>query len=197
MRLWRIEGDPSKEIIAAVARILERGGIALLPTDTIYGLHGLASDPKVPERIAQVKGRAEDKPFVVIAANVVQLRELGLLVPDVVERLWPAPLTAILSRGNGAPLAVRVPDSRWLRDLLELTGPLVSTSANRSGEPPITSIAELADDVRSALDAIVDGGVREAKPSAIVDFTEAEPRLIREGDPRFTQKLRKTLRKSL
>ena len=197
MRLWRIEGDPSKEIIAAVARILERGGIALLPTDTIYGLHGLASDPKVPEHIAKVKGRAEDKPFVVIAANVVQLRELGLLVPDVVERLWPAPLTAILPRRNGAPLAVRVPDSRWLRDLIDLTGPLISTSANRSGEPPITSIAELADDVRSALDAIVDGGVREAKASAIVDFTEAEPRLIREGDPRFTQKLRKTLRKSL
>lgn len=197
MRLWKVDGEPSKEIIAAVATILKARGVVLMPTDTIYGLHGLAGNPAINERIARIKGRPEDKPFVIIAANLVQLIELDLLIPEVLQSLWPAPLTAILPRKSSTPLAVRVPDSRWLRDLLELTGPLVSTSANPSGELPITSPSQLPDSLQSALDAIVDGGVREAKASAIVDFTGAQPRLTREGDPGFTQKLRKTLRKSL
>lgn len=197
MRRWQLSGDPTEPIVADLARILTARGIALLPTDTIYGLHGLAGDDEIAERIATLKGRPDDKPFVVIAANVAQLRGLGLDVPKVLADLWPAPLTAILARANRTSIAVRVPDSRWLRDLLELTGPLVSTSANRSGEPPIASPAELASDLRDALDAIVDAGPREAKASALVDLTADEPRWIREGDPRFTQKLRKTLRKSL
>ncbi|MEO6258841.1 MAG: L-threonylcarbamoyladenylate synthase [Thermoanaerobaculia bacterium] len=197
MRLWQVDGEPSEEILAAVATILKARGVVLMPTDTIYGLHGLAGNPAINERIARIKGRPEDKPFVIIAANLVQLGKLDLLIPEVLESLWPAPLTAILPRTSSTPLAVRVPDSRWLRDLLELTGPLVSTSANPSGELPITSPSQLPDNLQSALDAIVDGGVREAKASAIVDFTGAQPRLIREGDPGFTQKLRKTLRKSL
>ena len=197
MRSWQIDGDPSKEILDAIADILGAGGIALLPTDTIYGLHGIAGDAGVAGRIAELKGRADDKPFVVIAANVRQLKALGLLVPDALESLWPAPLTAILERDGGPPLGVRVPDCRWLRDLLDRTGPLISTSANRSGATPITTPADLPDDLRSALDAILDAGVREAKPSALVDLTGAEPRWIREGNSLFAQKLRKTLRKSL
>ena len=102
-----------------------------------------------------------------------------------------------MRRPNATNLAVRVPDRPWLRALLALTGPLVSTSANRSGEPPATAPSALPADLRAALDAILDEGPREAKASAIVDFTEAEPRLVREGDPGFTQKLRKSLRKSL
>lgn len=197
MKLWRITGDPSEEILHEVAALLNGGGIALLPTDTLYGLHGRASDPTVSARIAAIKGRAEEKPFVIIAANVDQLRALGLIVPEELTSLWPAPLTAILRRRNATPLAVRVPDRTWLRDLLLLTGPLVSTSANRSGEPPATSPSALPADLRAALDGVLDEGPREAKASAIVDFTEAEPRLVREGDRGFTQKLRKSLRKSL
>jgi tRNA A37 threonylcarbamoyladenosine synthetase subunit TsaC/SUA5/YrdC len=90
-----------------------------------------------------------------------------------------------------------VPDLAWLRTLLGRTGPLVSTSANRSGEPPITSPDDLAHDLQNALDGIVDGGRREGKPSAIVDFTGDEPRVLREGDSRFAQILWKSLRKSL
>ena len=171
MRRWQIDGDPTEAVIAELSRILTARGIALMPTDTIYGLHGLAGDDGIAERIATLKGRPDDKPFVVIAADVSQLRALDLEVPEVLATLWPAPLTAILSRKSGPSLAVRVPDSRWLRDLLRLTGPLVSTSANRSGEPSITSPNELASELRDALEAIVDVGPREARASALVDLT--------------------------
>jgi L-threonylcarbamoyladenylate synthase len=86
---------------------------------------------------------------------------------------------------------------KWLRDLLERTGPLISTSANRAGEPPINNADALPDELLRAIDGVVDAGPRNGKPSAIVDFTETEPRFIREGDPGFTQMLRKRLLKKL
>ena len=190
--------------VTSLAAILEGGGVVLMPTDTIYGLHGLASDATVVARIAAMKGRDADKPFVVLGASPEQLEKLGCVIPDVLRSLWPAPLTAIVplrtavaaSRG-AATLAVRVPDLPWLRELVATTGPLVSTSANRSGEPPVVEPDALARDLQTSLDSIVDGGRREGKPSAIVDFSGTEPRFIREGDPAFAQKLRKTLRKCL
>jgi tRNA A37 threonylcarbamoyladenosine synthetase subunit TsaC/SUA5/YrdC len=94
-------------------------------------------------------------------------------------------------------IATRIPDLPWLRALLDRTGPLVSTSANRSGEPPITTPEMLANDLLEGLDALLDAGPREGQPSTIVDFTGHDPRVVREGDPDFSQFLRKTLRKAL
>lgn len=166
-----------------------------MPTDTIYGLHALATDES-SARIAQIKGRDEAQRFVTIAASIKQLESLGAEVPSMLRDIWPAPLTAVIRRGAQS-FAARVPDLKWLRDLLERTGPLVSTSANRSGEPPIAEPAELPPQLLSEINAVVDGGRREGKASAIVDFTGTEPRFIREGEPRFTQILRKTLMKKL
>lgn len=179
-----------------VIDILQRGGVVLLPTDTIYGLHAVAANDAAVARIAQLKGRDEAKRFVVIAADVEQLRALGAEVPEVLDQLWPARLTAVTRRGDGT-VAARVPDLAWLRELLASTGPLVSTSANRSGDPPITSIVELAKELENGVDAALDGGRLEGKPSTIVDFTGATPHILREGDPVFAQNLRKTLRISL
>jgi L-threonylcarbamoyladenylate synthase len=196
MKRWRVDGDPSGDVLDELANVLLAGGVALLPTDTIYGLHAIASDEQAIARIRTMKGRDGDKPFVIIAASVEQLRTLGAIVPDQLSGIWPAPLTAILTSGE-TTIAARIPDLEWLRTLLDRTGPLVSTSANRSGEPPVTSPEALADDLQNGLDALLDHGPREGKPSTIVDFTGAEPRLIREGDPAFAQFLRKTLRKAL
>jgi L-threonylcarbamoyladenylate synthase len=196
MKRWRVDGDPSGGVLDELAEVLRAGGVALLPTDTIYGLHALAADPLAIARIRAMKGRDDGKPFVVIASSIEQLRALGAVVPEQLSGLWPAPLTAILVAGE-TTIAARIPDLAWLRALLDRTGPLVSTSANRSGEPPVTGPESLADDLRNALDALLDQGAREGKPSTIVDFTGAEPKLIREGDPAFSQFLRKTLRKAL
>jgi len=179
-----------------IAEILLRGGVALLPTDTIYGLHAVATNQAAVARIAELKGRGDDKPFVVIAASPDQLRELGAEVPQELEALWPAPLTAVLRRG-ASTVAARVPDLEWLRALLARTGPLVSTSANRAGERPIIEIDGLAKEIAAGVDAVLDSGRQEGKPSTIVDFTGVQPQIVREGDPRFAQKLRKTLRISL
>jgi tRNA threonylcarbamoyl adenosine modification protein (Sua5/YciO/YrdC/YwlC family) len=208
MRRWVVGRQPGAAEIAEVAALLRDGGVVLLPTDTIYGLHAVATNEAACARIAELKEREATKPFVVLGASLEQLLEVGLVVDardrEALNSIWPAPLTAILplqrpiaaSRGASS-LAVRVPDLEWLRGLVAMTGPLASTSANRSGEPPIESPDSLARDLQNALDGVVDAGPLSGEPSTIVDFTGDEPRLIREGDRFFTQKVWKTLRKSL
>ncbi|HEX9983780.1 MAG TPA: L-threonylcarbamoyladenylate synthase [Thermoanaerobaculia bacterium] len=194
--------------LPALAHLLTAGGVVLMPTDTIYGLHAVATNARAVARIAQLKGRDDAKPFVVLGASVAQLQTLGISASDDVLRrlgeLWPAPLTVILplaaplpaSRG-ASTLAVRIPADEWLRELLLRTGPLVSTSANRSGEPPVEEPKNLARDLLNALDGLLDAGPRAGEASAIVDLTSDEPRFIRESHPSFTQKVWKTLRKTL
>ena len=190
VKRWATSGAPSSAQTEEIAALLRSGGIVLMPTDTIYGLHAVASQSS---KVADIKGRDEAKRFVTIAASADQA---GVEVPDVLRSIWPAPLTAILRSGDST-IAIRVPALDWLRALLEKTGPLISTSANRSGDPPVTEPAQLPKALLDRMDGVVDGGRIEAKPSAIVDFTETEPRFIRNGEPRFTQLLRKTLMKKL
>ena len=205
---WRITGRPTTVQVHEIARLLLEGRVLLLPTDTIYGLHAVATDADAVGRIVEIKGRDETKPFVVIASSIDQFAELGVVAdPDLLDRLaslWPAPLTVILQLANPIPasrgastLAVRVPDLEWLRDLAARTGPLVSTSANRSGAPPATRPAELAPDLLGMIDGVVDAGPLSGEPSAILDLTGSEPRFLREGHSSFTQKVWKTLRKTL
>jgi L-threonylcarbamoyladenylate synthase len=211
-RRWHFAGEPTGEPttiqLAEIARTLGEGKVVLLPTDTIYGLHALASNEAAVARIAELKGRDGTKPFIVLASSVDQFPDLGISAdPGILESLqaiWPAPLTAILplqqpiaaSRG-ASTLAVRIPALDWLRALLERTGPLVSTSANRSGEPAVEKPELLARELQERIDGIADGGLRAGEPSAILDVSSGEPRFIREGERFFTQKVRKTLRKTL
>lgn len=211
-RRWTIKGQipdaPSALQLHEIAKTLTNGAVVLMPTDTVYGLHALALDDAAVARVAEIKGREDTKPFIVLAASMDQLKPLGICAErntlEALETLWPAPLTAILpldvpiaaSRGRRT-LALRIPALDWLRELIARTGPLVSTSANRSGEPLVERPELLARDVQERLDGIVDGGVRGGEPSTIVDLTSAEPRVLREGEHSFTQKVWKTLRKSL
>jgi L-threonylcarbamoyladenylate synthase len=196
MKRWRVDGEPFDDVLDEIAAVLRAGGVALLPTDTIYGLHALAINEEAVARVRSMKERGDQKPFVTIAASAEQLEHLGATIPDVLREIWPAPLTAILA-SDARTIAARVPDLAWLRALLDRTGPLISTSANRSGEPPITTPEMLANDLVEGLDAVLDAGPREGQPSTIVDFTGEEPRIVREGDPGFSQFLRKRLWKAL
>jgi L-threonylcarbamoyladenylate synthase len=196
LKRWHVDGDPPDAILDELATIFRGGGVVLLPTDTIYGLHAMAADQDAIARIRAMKGRDDGKPFLIIASSPDQLAALGATIPEPLRDIWPAPLTAILAL-NAKSVAARIPDLGWLRALLGRTGPLVSTSANRSGDVPLTSPEMLSDDLLSGIDGVLDQGPREGKPSTIVDFTGPTPRFVREGDKRFSQFLRKRLWKEL
>jgi len=119
--------------VEPAAELLRAGQVVAFPTDTVYGL-GAATDAGV-ERIYQLKGRAEDKPLVLMAADIEALAgrvSVGPLALRYMRRFWPGPLTLVLPAPAGT-VGVRVPDHPLALDLLRAAGPLWTTSANRSG----------------------------------------------------------------
>ena len=209
MKAISFEGvTPTEDALSLVAGILAASGVVILPTDTIYGLHAAASDRVAVERIVAAKKRDDGKPLVVLAADLDQAVRAGAVimpdVRDVLSTIWPAPLTAILplhgrlaaSRGMET-IAVRVPKSDWLRTLLLITGPLASSSVNRSGSPAARHPEEIDPGIAKAADLVLTGPVIASSPSTIVDFTSGEPRLVRQGEYFFAQNLWKTSRNSL
>src|SRR5204863_7844901 len=113
MKRWRVDGDPPDDVLDELADVLRDGGVALLPTDTIYGLHAVATNEQAISRIRAMKGRGDDKPFVIIASSIDQLAALGATIPSSLRNVWPAPLTAIFACG-ATTIAARIPDLAWL-----------------------------------------------------------------------------------
>jgi len=180
-------------------RILESGGVLLMPTDTLPGLHARADRPEAVARVAELKGRSGGKPLLVLAASPAAAETVtGPLVPRQLayaRRCWPGPFSLImpaapgldsLVTAGGATVAVRVPNRPDLVALLEAAGyPLVSTSANRAGEEPARSVAEAASRFGDGVDGVWgptgDGEMAAGQPSALVDLTVWPPRLVRPG----------------
>ncbi|MHB0969292.1 MAG: L-threonylcarbamoyladenylate synthase [Thermoanaerobaculia bacterium] len=209
MRRWNAtQNGPARPDFEEIAALLRDGGVVILPTDTLYGFHARADDAVAIERIFATKERGDTRPLLVICANAGQLRSLGALIGAELEaalnRLWPAALTAIVPlrepvppSAGGMTIGARVPDVAWLRELLAVTGPLASTSVNRSGGAPLTDPGELPGHIAAGVDGIVDAGPLEGAPSTIVDFTSNTPKIVREGAFFFSQKLWKTVWKTL
>lgn len=206
---WVIRDDElSASDSHELAQTLLAGGVVILPTDTIYGLHARATDPGAVARLFRIKAREDRKPFVVLCDTLEGLSELGVSVNgpqrQFLSSVWPAPLTVILplaapiaaSAGAGS-LAVRIPALSGLRGLIARTGPLASTSVNRSGEPPVLDIGRLGAGFLKGVAGVADAGPLEGRPSTVLDFTASVPRVVRQGEFAFSQNLWKTLRKRL
>lgn len=193
------QGDAVEGTIPRVVAHLRAGGLIAYPTETVYGLGGLAR-PEVVARVAALKGRPPGKPFLLIISGPAMAEGLGLLFTDAARAMarvcWPGPLTLVLAGGPRLPeqlrgpeggIAVRHTSHRALARLVTALGePLTSTSANRPGERPApgaeTIEAQFAAAVAAGELLVLDGGViGQMPPSTLVDCTTSQPRLIREG----------------
>ncbi len=165
----------------------------ILPTDTLYALACRAGDAAAAKRLRAAKGRDDGKPLPIVAADLEQVAGVAELTPEA-ERLagsfWPGPLSLVLRARPGLPdaitsathsVAVRVPAQEFLRRLCAAAGPLVSTSANRSGDTAPRTCAEAVVAVGSVADLAVDAGTGRSEPSTLVDLTGPSPRLLRSG----------------
>lgn len=172
--------DP--QLTEKVSRILARGGIVIMPCDTIYGFVG--KFPDADGRIRSVKGRGETKPFLVLSTEELLTNLTYQQIPGDLKKYWPGPLTMILKgKSAGETVAVRVPKDPVLLRLIEAAGsPIFSTSVNRSGESPLNRIAEIIDEFEGEVDLVVDGGdIVGGSPSTIVDATSRPFRILRRG----------------
>jgi len=170
----------------ALVRILREGGVAIAPGDTMYGLIGLA--PEAEGRLRRVKGRDEDKPFLQLIGDAAwTARVSDMPLPPRLGRFWPGPLTIIFPARAGGTAALRVPDNRFLRDLLEaLDQPLFSTSVNRAGFPPLRTVEEMRRELERDVDAVYDAGDQApGQPSTLVDITGRPFAILREGAVRL------------
>jgi L-threonylcarbamoyladenylate synthase len=186
--------------VATFRRCMAVGGVALIPTDTVYGL---ATEPESKEgvrRIYALKGRPPDQPAAVMFFDLelalAALRELGPRTRAALERLLPGGLTLLLPNPahryplacgpDPARLGLRVPAlDAGLAPLAAARWPVLQTSANRSGAPDARRYEDVDPHIRRGVDQALDGGELAGTPSTVVDLTlyEDEDRfeLIREG----------------
>lgn len=174
------------------------GGVLVLSTDTLPGLHCRADRQDSVLRVAGMKGRDDGKPLLVMAGSLEQGRRVCAPWTDHQESFcracWPGPFSLILpAAGTLAPrvtcgegtVAVRVPREPLLRDLILAVGfPLVSTSVNRQGEPPARTLAQARKIFASQVAGCWSGdgqGAPSTRPSALVDLTGNEARVLRDG----------------
>jgi len=179
-----------------LVRALLNGGVGILPTDTIYGIVARAEDMAAVEKMQHVKHR-EQKAGTVIAASVEQLYRLGLprRPVEVASRWWPGAVSVRIATSDEldylaetGTVAVRIPDSESLQQLLAQTGPLITSSANRPGEPHATTLAEAQDAFGDTVDFYVDGGtIADAIPSTVIQVTEGgHIEVVRQGAVQIT-----------
>ena len=170
--------------LAAAARTLNAGGVAVIPTDTVYGLAARPDFPEAVRRLYTIKGRAEGKPIALLAADAdAAARFVGAAAADAGRRHWPGALT-VVAQGEG----VRIPDHAWTRRLIAACGgALRVTSANLSGQRSATDAPQALADVGLSADLVVDDGVSPGGvPSTVVRISpDGSSEILRPGPISF------------
>ena len=185
----------NEETRSAAARIIANGGVIAFRTDTFYGLGSDPLNPEATRKIKDLKGREDNKPILLLISD---LEEVDRFIAQseffklVAGRHWPAPLTLVGVARPHVPLeltagtktiGVRLPDDEEARRLVRACGgALTATSANIAGQPPARTAEEVKKYFPAGIDLIIDGGEANAtQPSTVLDLSDEEVRLVREG----------------
>jgi tRNA threonylcarbamoyl adenosine modification protein (Sua5/YciO/YrdC/YwlC family) len=187
---------PDEGVLLEAAEAVLRGGVIAFPTDTLYGLGCSLFDVSAVEMVARLKRRDLSLAVISLIPEPRQVYGLAEGVSEVAERMmnrfWPGPLSLIFRaapivpgrvRGAGGTVALRCPkDTFCLRLLDRIGGPVVSSSANLSGQRPAETADEVVRIFGNQLDLVIDGGPRHGGvPSTLVDVSGPKPRLLRRG----------------
>lgn len=177
-------------------RVLRNGGVAAIPTDTVYGLAAAYDDEQAIERIFRIKGRSSRLaiPLLIDGADMVEAYVAS--VPGsfwpLARAFWPGPLTIVMRKSRLVSdrltagrdtVGLRVPD-HWLPRYISksLDKAITGTSANLSGSPSLTTAKAVQERLGSAVDIVVDGGASgEPTSSTVVDLSGDAPAILREG----------------
>lgn len=187
----RILGPALHGTVASLAA----GGVAVFPTDTVYGIGASVFRPRAIRRVYQLKGRSYKKRLPFLVADMDQALALveppGKRLVKLLKRYWPGPLTVVFNTsslgrwttGGKDTLALRIPDHPVTLALLKKMGqPLAVTSANRSGRPEAVSGEDAVKIFGTRVNVLVDGGLcPRGIPSTVIDVSSTHWTLVREG----------------
>lgn len=177
--------------------ILKKDGVVILPTDTLYGILGRAESKKAVERIYEIKGRDENKPFIVLVTSQEQIKNFGIKINaqqvKFLEKIWPGKVSVILPcplakwkylhRGEKS-IAFRMigPRNKNLFNLINKTGALVAPSVNTQGEKPAETIREAKNYFKDKIDLYINAGRKVSPPSTLIKFEGDNLTVLRQGE---------------
>jgi L-threonylcarbamoyladenylate synthase len=181
--------------LASATHCVQSGQLVVLPTDTVYGIGADAFDATAVADLLAAKGRGRDMPVPVLVGSWSTIEGLVNMVStttwDLVEAFWPGGLTLIVEQAPSlswdlgdarGTVAVRMPLHPVAIELLEKTGPMAVSSANRTGRPPALTAQEAQEQLGDDIAVYLDGGpARTGIASTIVDVTAEVPRIVRAG----------------
>lgn len=180
--------------IEEIAALLREGKLVAFPTDTVFGLACVYDNEEAILRMKEAKGRSEKKPFPMMVRNIDQAKmvaECDERSTKIIEKWMPGALTLVMNKLESIPeyvtngsktVAIRIPDDRFVLSLLEMVGrPLLVTSANLSDQLPGHDDKAVLKQLEGRIDCIVRGEANGVRPSTIIDVTQEEMRVLRDG----------------
>lgn len=193
--LVQINADnPQPRLIAQVAETLSRGGVIAYPTDTTYGIGCSIFNKRGIERIYLLKQREKKKPFSFICADLSEIARYARVsnyAYKVMKRYLPGPYTFVLDATSLVPdllltrqktVGIRIPANKICLAVVSALGhPIITTSANRSGEEPIGDPYFVDDELGAQLDLVIDGGILTADVSSVISLIDDVPTVLRKG----------------
>lgn len=172
-----------------IANLISSFKIGVIPTDTIYGIVGLAKSKKSVNKIFKVKGRSSHKPLIVLISKIQDLEDFEINLSRKEEKLLktgeysiilPCPLKKYehIHRGFNT-IAFRLPKNKKIKEIINLSGPIVATSANKEGEPPIKSIEEGIKIFKNEVDFYLKGKTKSNRPSKLIKIENGKIKRLR------------------
>ena len=186
--------NPQPRLITKVVETLKNGGVVAYPTDTTYGIGCSIFSKKGIERIYAIKQRERKKPFSFICSELSEIAryaQVSNYAFKLLRRLLPGPYTFVMEANSVVPdllltkqrtVGIRMPNNKiCLAIVKELGHPIVTTSANLSGEDPIGNPWQVECDLGKLLDLVIDGGDLSADVSSVVSIIDDRPEVLRKG----------------
>lgn len=186
--------EKSAQALIEAVRILEKGGVVICRTDTVYGFLADATNKKAIEKIYKIKKRPKQKPLPIFVKDIKMAKTFAKIdkkQEKILKKHWPGKFTFILKRkpneiiygARESTIAIRVPRYEFLNDLLKkINKPLAQTSVNISGEKSLSNIKDIIENFKeeNKISLIINGGnIKKAKSSKIVDLREPEIKVLR------------------
>jgi len=179
-------------MITSAARQIIGGGVIVYPTETVYGLGANALDEQAVMRVFQIKKRPLSMPIFMAVSSMEMLGAVAVIGDDdmdLLEQLFPGPVSVLVRKRSIVPdiltagsslVGIRFPDHETALKIIDLAGPITSTSANRTGSPSPTSASEVSREIADRVDLVVDGGKSSyAEPSTLLDLCSRK--IVRPG----------------
>jgi len=186
--------NPEIWYLMDAVRVLQDGGVIAYPTDTVYGFGCDLFNREAIDRIYQLKRISRKKPLSFICADLTHIAEFARvsnIAYRMMKRLLPGPYTFILPATHKVPrlmltkrrtVGIRVPDNKICYELVtKLGNPIISTSVELRDDDPVSDPFKIYEEYSGKLDAVIDGGLLKADVSTIIDLSEREPVLVRQG----------------